>query len=126
MINAFRATGFLNCVNLVYASPVGEVTGVRGGRQIRVSFAGTSLIATPTGLVAQGSADGPDQLVVELSAHEVLALRERRTDDDTWRSLGLRRPGAYAGLLEPCVGLGRDLVAETRISMAQTTATQTG
>lgn len=126
MINAFQATAYLNCVNLVYASPVGEIVGIRGGRQIRVSFAGTSLVANPTGLVARASPDGPDRLVVDLSEREVLALRERGALDDTWHSLGLRRPAAYAGILEPFVGLGRDLVAETRTSMEQTTVSSPG
>ncbi|MCP3098097.1 carbon-nitrogen hydrolase family protein [Myxococcus sp. K15C18031901] len=122
MINAFRATAFLNCVNLVYASPVGEITGIRGGRQIRVAFAGTSLAASPLGLLARGAEDRSDSLVVDLSAEHVLSLRERRADDDTWQGLGLRRPEAYGGVLEGFVGQGRDLVAETRTSMSQTTA----
>jgi predicted amidohydrolase len=121
MVNAFRTTAFLNCVNLVYCSPVGEVHGIRGGRQITVAFAGTSLVATPSGLLAQGSADSADGLVVELSPDAVRGLREPSLDDDTWRSLGLRRPAAYAPLLENFVGLGRDLVAETKASIEQTT-----
>lgn len=126
MINALHATAYLNCVNLVYTSTVGDVRGVRGGRQIQVEFAGSSLVATPAGIVAQASMDSEDRMIVELSESEVRSLRERAADDDTWQSLALRRPRAYGGLREGFVGLGRDLVGETRASMEQTTSHSAG
>lgn len=117
MVNAFRTTAFLNCVNLVYASPVGTVRGIRGDRQVEVSFAGTSLVADPGDIIAAGTADSPGTLVVDLDPGQTMARRMPNDRDDAWRGFQLRRPEAYQGLLAGYVGLGRDLASETRSSM---------
>ncbi|NHZ64117.1 carbon-nitrogen hydrolase family protein [Massilia genomosp. 1] len=121
MINAFRATAYLSAVNMVYCGPVGKITGVRGNTSITVEFAGTSLIATPQGLLAQAPPDAAAVLEATLSGEAILALREANAHDDTWMGLGLRQPQAYGALEQDYVGLNRDLGAEISLRMRQIT-----
>lgn len=120
MINAFLATAWLNSVNIVYCCPVGKITGIRGNQMITVEFAGTSLIVTPDGLVAEGPADRECVLEADLSTERPLALRRPNDQDDGWISLGARRPAAYGGILDEYVGLNRDLAVEIAERMRQT------
>lgn len=122
MINAFSTTAYLNCVNLIYISPVGEVHGIRGGRQITVSFAGTSLAATPKGILAKAPSDDASTEIVNISPKEIEELRIPSKTDDSWQSLILRNPNAYRYLLQNYADMGRDLVAETQTSIQQTSA----
>lgn len=108
MVNALRTTAYLNGVNLVYASSVGVVRGKRGDRLVEIHFAGTSLVATPEGVIAQAGSDKPEVLVVDLEAPEP-------GDATRWREL--RRPDAYRPLLRPYSGANRDLAAELLASL---------
>ncbi|NVD98812.1 carbon-nitrogen hydrolase family protein [Massilia sp. BJB1822] len=121
MINAFRSTAYLSAVNMVYCGPVGKITGVRGNTSITVEFAGTSLIATPQGLLAQAPPDAAAVLEATLSNEAILELRAANAADDTWKGLGLRQPQSYGALTEDYVGLNRDLAAEISLRMRQTT-----
>lgn len=125
MINAFRATAYLSAVNMAYCGPVGKITGVRGNTSITVEFAGTSLIATPQGLLSQAPPDAAAVLEATLSHEAILALRAENTADDTWQGLGLRQPAAYGALMDEYVGLNRDLAAEISLRMRQTTPSAT-
>ncbi|ACA86293.1 carbon-nitrogen hydrolase family protein [Shewanella woodyi] len=120
MVNAIHATAYLNCVNIVYISTVGEIHGERGGRTITVSFAGTSIIATPEGIIAKAPDNEASTLVAHLSIENILKLRAPTYNDDTWKNLLSRAPFSYKKLNEDYVGLGRDLVAETKKSIQQT------
>jgi predicted amidohydrolase len=109
MVNALRAAAYLNDVNIVYASSVGVVRGKRGDRLVEIHFAGTSLVATPQGVIAQAGSDKPQVLVVDVD-------EPAPGDGQRWRRL--RRPEAYQTLLDPYVGVDRDLAAELRASLS--------
>ncbi|MFJ7769631.1 carbon-nitrogen hydrolase family protein [Streptomyces sp. NPDC097107] len=111
MVNALRTTAYLNHVNVVYASSVGLVEGMRGDRVVQIHFAGTSLVVTPEGVTAQAGSARPQIL------HAALEPPEPHGDGGHWRSL--RRPEAYTPLLGPYVGMSRDLAAELRTSLAE-------
>lgn len=125
MINAFHATAYLNVVNMVYCGPVGKITGMRGNQSITVEFAGTSLIATPQGLLAQAPADEAAVLEATLPMQDILALRQASDADDTWQGLALRQPLAYADLKQDYVGLNRNLAEEIALRMRQITTSAT-
>ncbi|WP_433303909.1 carbon-nitrogen hydrolase family protein [Actinoplanes sp. CA-030573] len=109
MVNALRTAAYLNDVNIVYASSVGVVRGKRGDRLVEIHFAGTSLVATPEGVIAQAGSDKPEVLVVDI---------EEPAPGDGRRWQRLRRPEAYRPLLGPYVGANRDLAAELRASLS--------
>ena len=108
MVNALRTTAYLNDVNIVYASSVGVVRGKRGDRLVEIHFAGTSLVTTPAGVIAQAGSDQPEVLVVDIDEPPA-------GDGQRWQRL--RRPDAYRTLLGPFVGANRDLAAELRASL---------
>ncbi|QDQ15154.1 carbon-nitrogen hydrolase family protein [Streptomyces spectabilis] len=116
MVNALRTAAYLNDVNIVYASSVGVVRGVRGDRLVEIHFAGTSLVTTPGGIVAQAGSDEPEVLVVDLDTPADGTVPPGG-DGRRWQEL--RRPGAYGALLKPYVGARRDLAAELRSTMAE-------
>ena len=105
LANALTTAAFLNNVNIVYASSVGVVQGMRGDRQVQIHFAGTSLVTTPHGVVAQASRDTPEILVVDLAEPSTVAV------DGVGRQ---RHPESYRPLLDTYVGARRDLAAELR------------
>lgn len=111
MVNALRTAAYLNEVDVVYASSVGVVRGMRGERQVEIHFTGTSLVATPGGVAAQAPSDREDVLVVDLGRRSEATASASR-DGRRWR--GLRRPDAYGALLGGYVGAKRDLAAELR------------
>jgi N-carbamoylputrescine amidase len=117
MVNALRTAAYLNNVNIVYASSVGVVRGVRGDRLVEINFAGTSLVATPDGVIAQAGNDKPEVLVVDIEEPEA-------GDGRRWQRM--RRPDAYQGLLAPYVGAKRDLAAELRASLTGARGPQQG
>ncbi len=114
MIEAMRVTAFINDCILVYCGPVGSLTGERNGRKVHVEFAGTSIIASPQGVLEQGSADREECLVVDLSDDEINELGQERANSLAWQSLLPRTPEAYSGLLKDYIGKDRDLVAELK------------
>jgi N-carbamoylputrescine amidase len=115
MVNALRTAAYLNNVNIVYASSVGLITGMRGDRLVQIHFAGTSLVTTPSGIIAQAGTDEPQVLVVDLGSSSEGA-DPAGADGRRWRDM--RRPGSYGQLLNGYVGARRDLAAELRLSMA--------
>lgn len=92
---------------------------------ITVEFAGTSLIATPRGLIAQALADEETVLEANLSVQDIMRLRQTNVHDDTWWGLGLRQPKAYLALQQDYVGLNRNLAEEIAQRMSQTTPSST-
>lgn len=114
MVNALSTAAYLNGVNIVYASSVGVVRGVRGDRMVEINFAGTSLATSPSGVVAQASNDAPEILVVDIP-RQADGTRHGLADADQWRRM--RRPHAYQPLLGTYVGATRDLAAELRASL---------
>ena len=113
MVNALRTTAYLNGVNIVYASSVGVVRGMRGDRLVEINFSGTSLVATPRGVVARASDDAPEILIVDLGAAE--PADDLDGDWHRWREL--RRPEAYDAIMGDYVGAQRDLAAELQASI---------
>lgn len=111
MVNALRTTAYLNGVNVVYASSVGLVEGVRGDRVVQIHFSGTSLVVSPEGVTAQAGSGRPQIL------HSDLAPPAPHNDGELW--LGMRRPDAYAPLLGAYVGKRRDLAEELRNNLAE-------
>jgi N-carbamoylputrescine amidase len=111
MVNALSSAAYLSDVNIVYASSVGVVRGKRGERLVEVSFAGTSLVTTPEGVIAQAGTDEPGVLVTELGAGSESAAGDGR------RWMSMRRPDAYRALLNDYVGAQRDLAAELRSTL---------
>jgi N-carbamoylputrescine amidase len=98
MVQAFKTTAYLNDVILVYAGAVGHFNADRGGETIRVEFAGTSLIASPRGILAEGSISDADYLCVDISNNELDALGKQRKDTNAWMSLHARQPDSYSSL----------------------------
>lgn len=111
MVNALRSTAYLNNVNVVYASSVGLVEGVRGDRVVQIHFSGTSLVVSPEWVLAQASSARQQILHVDLNPPPNLS------DESSW--LRLRRPEAYAPLLGAYIGMSRDLAAELRDNLAE-------
>jgi predicted amidohydrolase len=113
MVNALSSTAYLNGVNIVYASSVGVVRGMRGERLVEINFSGTSLVATPERVVARASQDAPEILTVDLG--------DINPDGDwrPWREL--RKPGAYERITGQYVGVERDLAAELQANIASST-----
>ncbi len=114
MVNALRTTAYLNGVNIVYASSVGVVRGMRGDRLVEINFSGTSLVATPEGVIARAGDDRPEILTADLGT--ALACEDPDGDWRLWRDL--RRPAAYGAIMEQYVGAERDLAAELQASIA--------
>ena len=114
MVNALSTAAYLNGVNIVYASSVGVVHGVRGDRMVEINFAGTSLVSSPSGVIAQARNDAPEILVVDIPGHNG-GTPDGSADADRWRRM--RRPEAYQLLLGTYVGATRDLAAELRASL---------
>ncbi|MEN8655037.1 carbon-nitrogen hydrolase family protein [Streptomyces sp. 21So2-11] len=114
MVNALRTTAYLNGVNVVYASSVGLVEGLRGDRVVQIHFAGTSLVVSPEGVTAQAGSGRPQIL------HADLDPPEPHGDGERW--LAMRRPDAYTPLLGAYVGMRRDLAAELRADLAESDA----
>lgn len=117
MVNALSTAAYLNGVNIVYASSVGVVRGRRGDRVVEIHFTGTSLVASPDGVVAQAGSDKPEILIVDLD-RRVGGAGPSLTDADRWHAL--RRPDGYRALLGPYTGARRDLAAELRTSLSGT------
>lgn len=113
MVNALASTAYLNGVNIVYASSVGVVRGMRGERQIEINFSGTSLVASPGGVVARACDDAAEILVVDLG--DPTAVDDPDADWRPWRDL--RRPTAYGSILGRYVGAERDLAAELQANI---------
>ncbi|MET9665565.1 carbon-nitrogen hydrolase family protein [Streptomyces sp. NPDC006475] len=111
MVNALRTTAYLNGVNVVYASSVGLVEGTRGDRVVQIHFAGTSLVVSPEGVMAQAGSARPQIL------HADLAPPPEHNDGRHW--LGMRRPKAYTPLLGEYAGMSRDLAEELRSNLAE-------
>ncbi|MFD4633984.1 carbon-nitrogen hydrolase family protein [Streptomyces sp. NPDC058284] len=111
MVNALRTTAYLNGVNVVYASSVGLVEGTRGDRVVQIHFAGTSLVVSPEGVMAQAGSARPQIL------HADLAPPPPDNDGSDW--IAMRRPGAYGPLLGAYEGMSRDLAAELRTNLAE-------
>ena len=116
MVNALRTTAYLNGINVVYASSVGVVEGVREGRVVQIHFSGTSLVLSPEGVVAQASSGRPQILHVDLLPPAP------HSDGGHWRDM--RRPEAYTPLLGAYVGMSRDLAEELRRTLAENDAGQ--
>ncbi len=116
MVNALRTTAYLNGVNIVYASSVGLVSGMRGERRVEINFSGTSLVCTPEGVIAQAGSSAAEILRADLSKSPALG-NDANCDWYRWRTG--RRPEAYGALLEPYVGAQRDLAAELQASITQ-------
>ncbi|KUN04780.1 hypothetical protein AQI95_17980 [Streptomyces yokosukanensis] len=114
MVNALRTAAYLNDVNVVYASSVGVVRGMRGDRKVEIHFTGTSLVATPGGVVAQAGSDRQEVLVVDLGRKSEQTGSASR-DGRLWHEM--RRPKAYGALLGAYAGADRDLAAELRSTM---------
>lgn len=110
MVNALRSTAYLNSVNVVYASSVGLVEGMRGDRVVQIHFSGTSLVVSPEGVLAQASS-GRQQIL-----HVDVEPPTARSDGHHWRDL--RRPDAYGALLGTYAGMSRDLAEELRHTLA--------
>ncbi|EPH06183.1 hypothetical protein HMPREF1531_00832 [Propionibacterium sp. oral taxon 192 str. F0372] len=111
MVNALSTAAYMNGVYLVYASSVGRVQGRRGERKVEVRFAGTSLVADPNGtVIARAGSDGTQTLLVDLDL-------ERLNDCDARSWIAQRRPQAYQPLLDPYVGIRRDLTAELQMNI---------
>jgi predicted amidohydrolase len=115
LTNALSSAAYLNDVNIVYASSVGVVHGMRGGRPVEIHFAGTSLVTTPDGVLAQASHDTPEILTVDLNEPDG-SPEPGEGDGGIWRRM--RHPESYAPLLETYVGACRDLAAELRSNLA--------
>ncbi|MHB8168921.1 MAG: carbon-nitrogen hydrolase family protein [Thermoleophilia bacterium] len=105
------ATAVLNVAAIVYTSVVGSTVGIRGDKEIALSFGGKSTVATPKGIIYEGSKEGEEVTVTELNMEEIRQLR--RPDitfrNTFWWCLWGRRPELYGPIQEQYEGIDFDL-----------------
>lgn len=117
MIAALKCSAYLTSSIIVYASPIGRVSGKRGGKIIEINYSGSSLIASPEKILACGSTENEEILTVDIPDNYLTVYRENKYNE-IWQKTINQRQYAFKEIMQEYEGKNRDLKAEMQNRMS--------